>query len=63
LAGPINGTLGALLAQPAVISVPLAFLAMIAASRTDPKRPHDVEAKMLALHAPEGPGLEALRAR
>lgn len=63
LAGPFDGTLGALLAQPAVISVPLAFATMIGVSRADPQRPHGTEATMLALHAPEGLGLEALRAR
>jgi cation/acetate symporter len=62
-AGPIDGTLGALLAQPAAVSVPFAFLAMVGASLTDPERPRNPEATMLALHAPEGLGLEALRSR
>ena len=47
---------GALLAQPAVISVPLAFLVMVVVSLRDPRRP-DPAAEMLALHAPEGLGL------
>jgi len=63
LGGPYDGTVGALLAQPAVVSVPLAFAAMVGLSVTDPHRPRDTEATMLALHAPEGLGLEALRAR
>jgi len=63
LAGPFDGTVGALLAQPAVVSVPLAFATMVGLSVTDPERPRDTEATMLALHAPEGLGLEALRAR
>ena len=63
LAGPFDGAGGALLAQPAVVSVPLAFAVMVGLSLTDPKRPRDTEATMLALHAPEGLGLEALRAR
>jgi cation/acetate symporter len=62
-AGPIDGTLGALLAQPAVVSVPLAFLAMTGVSLTDPERPRRTEATMLALHAPEGLGPEGLRTR
>jgi cation/acetate symporter len=63
IAGPIDGTPGALLAQPAVVSVPFAFLAMVGASVTDPERPRGTEESMLALHAPEGLGLEALRVR
>jgi cation/acetate symporter len=62
-AGPIDGTVGALLAQPAVVSVPVAFLAMAGVSLTDPERPRRTEATMLALHAPEGLGPEGLRTR
>jgi cation/acetate symporter len=47
---------GALLAQPAVVSVPVAFLTMVLVSIRDPRRP-DPAAEMLALHAPEGLGL------
>jgi cation/acetate symporter len=58
-----TGTLDALLTQPAIVSVPVAFTAMVAVSLTGP-RPTDVGIQMLALHAPEGLGLEALeRAR
>jgi cation/acetate symporter len=58
-----TGTLDALLTQPAIVSVPIAFTAMVAVSLTSP-RPSDVGVQMLALHAPEGLGLEALeRAR
>ena len=54
----------ALLAQPAAVSVPVAFATMIAVSRLDhARRPRDVEGHMRALHAPEGLGLEAARAR
>jgi cation/acetate symporter len=60
-AGPFDGIGGALLAQPAMVSVPAAFLTMAAVSIRDPERPRDVESQMLALHAPEELGLEALR--
>ena len=54
----------ALLAQPAAVSVPVAFATMIAVSRLDhARRPRDVEGHMRALHAPEGLGLEAARGR
>lgn len=52
----------ALVAQPAAISVPLAFATMVGVSLLDrTRRPRDVEGHMLALHAPEGLGLEAVR--
>ncbi len=58
-----NGPLKAILTQPAIITVPAAFAAMIAVSLLT-ARATDVRAQMLALHAPEGLGLEALeRAR
>jgi Na+(H+)/acetate symporter ActP len=63
VADPAPTTLGALLAQPAVVSVPIAFLTMIGVSVRDPERPAATEETMLALHGPEGLGLEALRAR
>jgi Na+(H+)/acetate symporter ActP len=47
---------GALLEQPAVVSVPLAFLVMIGVSLRQPV-PAGVADEMLALHAPEGLGL------
>ena len=56
LGEPTNGGL-ALLQQPAIGSVPAAFLTMIAVSLRDPHRVPDVESEMLALHAPEGLGL------
>jgi cation/acetate symporter len=63
IADPAPTTLGALLAQPAVLSVPVAFLTMIGVSLRDPERPAATEETMLALHGPEGLGLEALRVR
>jgi cation/acetate symporter len=63
VADPAPTTLGALLAQPAVVSVPIAFLTMIGVSLRDPERPAGTEETMLALHGPEGLGLEALRVR
>ncbi len=50
-------TLEALLTQPAVISVPLAFAAMVLVSLAGPRRPA-ADAELLALHAPEGLGLD-----
>ena len=51
-----TSTVGALLAQPALVSVPAAFLVMIGVSLGDPAEV-DASAEMLALHAPEGLGL------
>ena len=51
-----TSVVGALLAQPALVSVPLAFLVMIVVSLRDPPAA-DASAEMLALHAPEGLGL------
>jgi Sodium:solute symporter family len=62
VAEPSPTTLGALLAQPAVLSVPVAFATRILVSLTDRERPAATEETMLALHGPEGLGLEALRA-
>jgi Na+(H+)/acetate symporter ActP len=56
LGEPTGGAL-ALLQQPAIVSVPVAFLTMIGVSLRDRRRVTDVEAQMLALHAPEGLGL------
>jgi cation/acetate symporter len=56
LGDPSTGAGAALLAQPAVVSVPIAFLVMIAVSLADPHR-IDASTEMLALHAPEGLGL------
>jgi cation/acetate symporter len=63
VAEPSPTTLGALLAQPAVLSVPVAFLTMVLVSKADPEQPAGTEETMLALHGPEGLGLETLRAR
>jgi cation/acetate symporter len=63
VADPAPTVLGALLAQPAVLSVPVAFATMIGVSLADRERPEGTEETMLALHGPEGLGLEALRAR
>ena len=51
--------LEALLAQPAALSVLLAFATMIGVSLRGRRR-SDWRAQMLALHGPEGLGLEEL---
>jgi cation/acetate symporter len=55
-----SGTIGTLLAQPAVVSVPLAFATMIGVSLATREQRPDADAQLLALHAPEGLGLEQL---
>jgi cation/acetate symporter len=50
---------GALLTQPAVATVPIAFAVMVGVSVVRRAAPLPVESTMLALHAPEGLGLEA----
>jgi Na+(H+)/acetate symporter ActP len=60
LGQPTHG-LAALLQQPAVASVPVAFLVMAGVSLWDPKR-IDASEAMLALHAPEGLGLRLAEA-
>lgn len=55
--GEPGGVRGALLAQAAVISVPIAFATMIGVSLRAGEHPR-VEAEMLALHAPEGLGFD-----
>ena len=52
-------TIEALLTQPAVISVPVAFAVMVLASLADPRRARPPDAELLALHAPEDLGIEA----
>jgi Na+(H+)/acetate symporter ActP len=54
-------TIQALLTQPAVVSVPVAFLTMIAVSLLDRGGRRQADPEMLALHVPEGLGLEAGR--
>jgi Na+(H+)/acetate symporter ActP len=61
IAGSLDGVGGALLSQPAMVSVPVAFATMALVSARDRERPRQVDAQMLALHAPEELGLEALR--
>ena len=58
LVEPEHRTLEALLTQPAALSVPLAFatMAIVSIARAPERRPPDAE--LLALHAPEGLGLE-----
>jgi Na+(H+)/acetate symporter ActP len=50
-------TIQALLTQPAVVSVPVAFLTMIAVSLLDRGGRRQAGPEMLALHVPEGLGL------
>jgi hypothetical protein len=56
LGQPDTGAAGALLAQPALITVPIAFVVMIVVSLRD-RSAIDPAAEMLALHAPEGLGV------
>jgi cation/acetate symporter len=51
-------TVDALLTQPAVISVPVAFAVMVVGSLRDHGRRQAPDAELLALHAPEDLGLE-----
>jgi cation/acetate symporter len=51
-------TIEALLTQPAVLSVPLAFAVMVLVSLSAGGRRRAVDAELLALHAPEGLGLD-----
>jgi Na+(H+)/acetate symporter ActP len=60
ITGDESGAVGALLSQPAVVSVPIAFVTMVVVSLLDPSPRVDPEPVMLALHAPEGLGLEEL---
>jgi cation/acetate symporter len=53
-----SGSLGAVLAQPAIVSVPIAFGVMIAVSLLTPGWLNDPDQQWLALHAPEELGLE-----
>jgi Na+(H+)/acetate symporter ActP len=50
-------TVQALLTQPAVLSVPVAFGVMIGVSLRDRTRRRPPDAELLAMHAPEGLGL------
>ena len=53
-----SGATGALLAQPAVVTVPVAFTAMILVSLLRPGRVEGTDRDMLALHAPEELGFD-----
>ena len=57
LLDPSHRTLEALLIQPAVLSVPLAFATMACVSLLDAGARRPPDAELLALHAPEGLGL------
>jgi Na+(H+)/acetate symporter ActP len=62
--GSGSGALAALLAQPAVLTVPVAFAAMVAVSLRSPLRAEGTDRHALALHAPEELGFDvAGRAR
>jgi Na+(H+)/acetate symporter ActP len=55
LGGPYHGWTGALLAQPAAITVPAAFVVMIGVSLLTPRHvPPNVHRIMVRLHVPEG---------
>ena len=54
---PEDTALGAILTQPAAVSVPIAFGTMIALSLRE--RPHNVAALMAALHVPEATELSS----
>jgi cation/acetate symporter len=58
--GPTSGVLGALLAQPALASVPAAFASTILVSRLARGPRLDARPHMLALHSPEAAGLTAV---
>ena len=58
LGGVRTGWLGVLLAQPAAVTVPVAFVVMIAASRLSAHRvPEDIGRILIGLHAPESLGV------
>ena len=51
-------TVNALLTQPAVLSVPVAFAVMVVVSLADRGGRRTADAELLAMHAPEGLGLD-----
>ncbi len=59
LLGPtLNGWPAVILAQPAIWSIPIAFITMVVVSHLTPgSRPHDVSGMMLTMHAPEQLGI------
>jgi Na+(H+)/acetate symporter ActP len=52
-----HSALAVILAQPAIVTVPIAFLCMLGISLLRPRPPAGVAAKMVQLHAPERLGL------
>ena len=57
-----GGWIGVLSRQPALVTVPLAFLVMVLVSRRPPQRvPANVGRTLLRLHAPERLGLGDVR--
>jgi Na+(H+)/acetate symporter ActP len=61
--GGADGTAGALLSQPALVSVPASFATMVLVSRFAGGRRVDATRHLLTLHAPEDLGLERYRER
>jgi Na+(H+)/acetate symporter ActP len=57
LAGVEHRSLDALLTQPAILSVPVAFAVMVLVSLGDAAARRPPDAELLTLHAPEGLGL------
>ncbi len=53
-----SGSLGAILAQPALVSVPAAFSTMVAVSLLRPGAVEGTDRQLLALHAPEELGFD-----
>jgi cation/acetate symporter len=52
-----SSALAVVLAQPAIVTIPLAFAVMVLVSRAWPRQPHGVAAKMVQLHIPDRLGL------
>jgi cation/acetate symporter len=52
-----NSALAVVLAQPAIVTIPLAFAVMVAVSHAWPRPPEGVAAKMVQLHIPDRLGL------
>jgi cation/acetate symporter len=52
-----SSALAVVLAQPAIVTIPLAFAVMVAVSRARPRTPGGVAAKLVQLHIPDRLGL------
>jgi len=52
-----HSALAVILAQPAIVTIPVAFAVMVGVSRLWPRLPADVGVKMLQLHVPDRLGL------